>query len=192
LEDRTVANVRLHGTTHRVVAQHFSEERPALQALPAGTLSVYFGTLAEIVSSMAKAEREGNLTQRVRFLARNSLLIVDEIGYLPIGSNGGNLFFQLVNACYERCAIILTSNRSVGEWGEVFGDSVVAAALLDRLLHHAIVVQIEGSSYRLREHADLLPDHLRNRPSSLNPVAAEPARRRPGRPRRSSPDHDAG
>ncbi|WP_321945070.1 ATP-binding protein, partial [Burkholderia cenocepacia] len=75
------------------------------------------------------------------------------------------------------------------EWGDVFGDSVVAAALLDRLLHHAIVVQIEGTSYRLREHADLLPDHLRNRPSALNPVPAEPARRRPGRPRRNPFDH---
>ncbi|VWB70715.1 DNA replication protein [Burkholderia lata] len=95
--------------------------------------SVYFGSLAEIANTMAKAEREGNLAQRVRFLARNSLLVVDEIGYLPIGSNGGNLFFQLVNACYERCAIIPTSNRSFGEWGDVFGDSVVAAALLDRL-----------------------------------------------------------
>ncbi|RQV07375.1 AAA family ATPase [Burkholderia cenocepacia] len=162
-----------------------------VEAVRAGK-SVYFGSLAEIVNSMAKAEREGNLAQRVRFLARNSLLIVDEIGYLPIGSNGGNLFFQLVNACYERCAIILTSNRSFGEWGEVFGDSVVAAALLDRLLHHAIVVQIEGTSYRLREHADLLPDHLRNRPSSLNHPSAEPVRRRPGRPRRSSSDHIAG
>ncbi|MCA8384045.1 MULTISPECIES: IS21-like element ISBcen28 family helper ATPase IstB [Burkholderia cepacia complex] len=162
-----------------------------VEAVRAGK-SVYFGSLAEIVNSMAKAEREGNLAQRVRFLARNSLLIVDEIGYLPIGSNGGNLFFQLVNACYERCAIILTSNRSFGEWGDVFGDSVVAAALLDRLLHHAIVVQIEGTSYRLREHADLLPDHLRNRPSALNPVPAEPARRRPGRPRRNPFDHVAG
>ncbi|MBJ9733685.1 MULTISPECIES: IS21-like element ISBcen28 family helper ATPase IstB [Burkholderia] len=162
-----------------------------VEAVRAGK-SVYFGSLAEIVNSMAKAEREGNLAQRVRFLARNSLLIVDEIGYLPIGSNGGNLFFQLVNACYERCAIILTSNRSFGEWGDVFGDSVVAAALLDRLLHHAIVVQIEGTSYRLREHADLLPDHLRNRPSSLNPVPTEPARRRPGRPRRNPFDHVAG
>ncbi|UVE70322.1 IS21-like element ISBcen28 family helper ATPase IstB (plasmid) [Burkholderia pyrrocinia] len=162
-----------------------------VEAVRAGK-SVYFGSLAEIVNSMAKAEREGNLAQRVRFLARNSLLIVDEIGYLPIGSNGGNLFFQLVNACYERCAIILTSNRSFGEWGDVFGDSVVAAALLDRLLHHAIVVQIEGTSYRLREHADLLPDHLRNRPSSLNHAPAESVRRRPGRPRRSSSDHIAG
>ena len=162
-----------------------------VEAVRAGK-SVYFGTLAEIVASMVKAEREGNLTQRVRFLARNSLLIVDEIGYLPVGLNGGNLFFQLINACYERCAIILTSNRSFGEWGEVFGDSVVAAALLDRLLHHAIVVHIEGSSYRLREHADLLPEHLRNRPGSLNQAPAEPIRRRPGRPKRSSADRDSG
>ncbi|ONU30320.1 ATP-binding protein, partial [Burkholderia cenocepacia] len=76
--------------------------------------------------------------------------------------------------------------------GEVFGDSVVAAALLDRLLHHAIVAQIEGTSYRLREHADLLPDHLRNRPSSLSQTPAEPVRRRLGRPRRNSSDHIAG
>lgn len=154
-----------------------------VEAVRAGK-SVYFGTLAEIVASMAKAEREGNLTQRVRYLARNSLLIVDEIGYLPIGSNGGNLFFQLVNACYEKCAIILTSNRSFAEWGEVFGDTVVAAALLDRLLHHAIVVQIEGSSYRLREHADLLPESLRNRPSAINALPADNGPRRPGRPRK--------
>jgi len=162
-----------------------------VEAVRAGK-SVYFATLAELISSMAKAEREGNLTQRVRFLARNTLLIVDEIGYLPVGSNGGNLFFQLINACYERCAMILTSNRSFSEWGEVFGDSVVAAALLDRLLHHAIVVQIEGSSYRLREHTDLLPEHLRNRPTPHQTTSADPARRRPGRPRRRSSDHGSG
>ena len=150
-----------------------------VEAVKAGK-SVYFGTLAEIVNSMAKAEREGTLRERVRFLARNSLLIVDEIGYLPIGSGGGNLFFQLVNACYERSAMILTSNRSFGEWGEVFGDPVVAAALLDRLLHHAIVVPIEGSSYRLREHADLIPDHLRSR--AINTSSADSQPRRRGRP----------
>lgn len=79
---------------------------------------------------------------------------------------GGNLFFQLVNARYEKGAMILTSNRGFAEWGEVFGDNVVATALLDRLLHHAIVIQIEGSSYRLRQHADLVPENVRNRPSS--------------------------
>lgn len=149
-----------------------------VEAVKAGK-SVYFATLAELVASMAKAEREGLLRERVRFLSRNSLLVVDEIGYLPIGSSGGNLFFQLVNACYERCAMILTSNRSFAEWGEIFGDHVVAAALLDRLLHHAVVVQIEGSSYRLRQHADLIPEHLR-RPL-VTPHATEQPRRR-GRP----------
>lgn len=155
-----------------------------VEAIKAGK-SVYFATLAELVASMVKAEREGALRERVRFLARNSLLIVDEIGYLPIGNNGGNLFFQLVNACYERCAMILTSNRSFAEWGEVFGDSVVAAALLDRLLHHAIVVPIEGCSYRLREHAELIPEHMRNRPTPQIPPAEAPRKLR-GRPPKDS------
>lgn len=152
----------------------------AVEAVKAGK-SVFFTTLAEAIASMAKAEREGSLRERIRFLSRNTLLVIDEIGYLPVGSGGGNLFFQLVNACYERNAMILTSNRGFAEWGEIFHDTVVAAALLDRLLHHAIVVQIEGSSYRLREHSDLVPEHLRARP--INPVALplEPSRRR-GRP----------
>lgn len=161
-----------------------------VEAIKAGR-SVYFATLAELITSMAKAEREGNLRERVRYLARHSLLIVDEIGYLPIGSGGGNLFFQLVNACYERCAMILTSNRGFAEWAEIFGDSVVAAALLDRLLHHAVVVPIEGSSYRLREHADLVPEHLRNRPLIQPTPQPEPPRRR-GRPPRESPPSNTG
>ena len=103
-----------------------------------------------ILSALAKAEREGALREKIRFLCRFALLIVDEIGYLPVIPGGGNLFFQLVNARYEKGAMILTSNRGFAEWGEVFGDPVVATALLDRLLHHAIVIQIEGSSYRLR------------------------------------------
>jgi len=78
------------------------------------------------------------------FLCRTSLLIVEEIGYLPVIPGGGNLFFQLVNARYERAAMIHTSNRGFAEWGEVFGDPVVASALLDRFLHHALVIQIEG------------------------------------------------
>ena len=97
----------------------------ALEVVKAGR-SVYFATLAELIASMAKAEREGCLRERVRFLSRHSVLVVDEIGYLPVGSNGGNLFFQLVNACYERTAIILTSNRGFAEWGDIFGDPVVA------------------------------------------------------------------
>jgi DNA replication protein DnaC len=78
------------------------------------------------------------LRERIRFLCRASLLIIDEIGYLTVGAPAGNLFFQLVNARYEKGAMILTSNRGFAEWGEVFGDPVVATALLDRLLHHAV------------------------------------------------------
>ena len=100
-------------------------------------------------------------------------------GYLSVGAAAGNLFFQLVNARYERGAMILTSNRGFAEWGKVFGDPVVATALLDRLLHHAVVVHIEGASYRLREHADLIPESLRPMPHT-NPTADTPRRR--GRP----------
>ena len=149
----------------------------AVEAVKAGK-SVYFSTLAEIIASLAKAEREGQLRERIRFLARASLLVVDEIGYLPVTPGGGNLFFQLVNARYEKGAMILTSNRGFAEWGEVFGDPVVATALLDRLLHHAVVIQIEGSSYRLRQHAELVPEHVRS--NAL--ITPPPAPRRRGRP----------
>jgi DNA replication protein DnaC len=152
-----------------------------VEAVKAGK-SVYFGTLADIVSSLAKAEREGQLKERIRFIARNALLIVDEIGYLPVTAGGANLFFQLVNARYERGAMILTSNRGFGEWGDIFGDQVVATALLDRLLHHAQVVQIEGSSYRLRQHAALVPDNLKARHAGI--LSPQPPRRRRGRPRK--------
>ena len=154
-----------------------------VEAVKAGK-SVYFATLAELVDSLRKAEREGKLRERVKFLSRYSLLIVDEIGYLPVGSGGGSLFFQLVNACYERCAMIMTANRGFGEWADIFGDAVVATALLDRLLHHAVVIPIEGNSYRLREHAALIPEHLRNRPSLLDQGQACDVKRRPGRPKR--------
>lgn len=106
--------------------------------------SVYRCSLAELIEALTRAEREGRLLEKIRFYTRASLLIVDEIGYLPITPGGANLFFQLVNARYEKGAMILTSNRGFAEWGEVFGDPVVATALLDRLLHHAVVVQIEG------------------------------------------------
>jgi DNA replication protein DnaC len=160
----------------------------AVEAVKAGK-SVYFSTLAEIVASLAKADREGQLRERIRFLSRAALLVVDEIGYLPVTSGGGNLFFQLVAARYEKGAMILTSNRGFAEWGEVFGDPVVATALLDRLLHHAVVVQIEGSSYRLRQHAELVPEHVRSKALITPP----PAPRRRGRPPGGkSMDHPTG
>jgi DNA replication protein DnaC len=148
-----------------------------VEAVKAGK-SVYFCTLADLIGLLARAEREGRLPERIRFFCRPTLLIVDEIGYLPVLSGGGNLFFQLVNARYERGAMILTSNRGFAEWGEVFGDPVVATALLDRLLHHAVVIQIEGSSYRLRQHAELVPEHVRSKALITPP----PAPRRRGRP----------
>ena len=151
-----------------------------VEAVKAGR-SVYFSSLADIVASLAKAERDGALRECIRYFCRFALLIVDEIGYLPVTPGGGNLFFQLVNARYEKGAMILTSNRGFSEWGEIFGDSVVATALLDRLLHHAVVIQIEGSSYRLREHADLLPDAARAKSlSSAAPIP--PTLKRRGRP----------
>jgi DNA replication protein DnaC len=131
-----------------------------VEAVKAGK-SVYLATLAEIITSLLKAEREGTLAERIRFLTRNALLIIDEVGYLPLERGGAHLFFQLVNARYEKGAIILTSNRGFAEWGEIFGDRVIAAALLDRLLHHAVVIQIDGNSYRLREHAALMPANLK-------------------------------
>ena len=142
--------------------------------------SVYFTTLADLVGALARAEREGGLREKIRYFCRFALLIVDEIGYLPVVAGGGNLFFQLVNARYERGAMILTSNRGFAEWGEVFGDPVVATALLDRLLHHAVVVQIEGASYRLRQHAELVPERIRSKATLQAPLAPMPRRR--GRP----------
>ena len=148
--------------------------------------NVYRCSLAELVEALRQAEREGRLLDKIRYLSRNALLIVDEIGYLPITPGGSNLFFQLVNARYEKGAMILTSNRGFAEWGEVFGDPVVATALLDRLLHHAIVVQIEGASYRLRAHADLIPEHVR----ANAPIAPPPPPKRRGRPPKiRSADH---
>jgi len=158
------------GKTHLALAL-------GVEAVKAGR-SVYFSTLADVVSSLAKAESEGTLRERLRFLCRPQLLIIDEIGYLPVIAGGGNLVFQLVNARYERGAMILTSNRGFAEWGDIFGSPVVATALLDRLLHHAIVVQIEGASYRLRQHADLIPENLRVRP----PAPSQSSPRRRGRP----------
>jgi DNA replication protein DnaC len=154
-----------------------------VEAVRAGR-SVYFSPLADIIDSLAKADREGRLRERIRYLCRAQLLIIDEIGYLSLGATAGNLFFQLVNARYERGAMILTSNRGFAEWGQLFGDPVIATALLDRLLHHAVVVHIEGSSYRLRQHADLLPQTQRP-----NAAATAPLPRRRGRPPKAATEH---
>jgi DNA replication protein DnaC len=113
--------------------------------------STLFVAAPALVADLAQAHREGKLDERITFYAKPKLLIVDELGYLPFEKEAAHVFFQLVARRYERGAIMLTSNRSVGEWGDVFGDAVVATAILDRLLHHSHVLTIRGESYRLRE-----------------------------------------
>lgn len=113
--------------------------------------SVLFATAQAVMASLVKANGEGRLDERLAFYAKPKLLIVDELGYLPFEARAAHLFFQPVSRRYERGSMMITSNRSVAEWGEVFGDAVVATAILDRLLHHGHVLTITGESYRLRE-----------------------------------------
>jgi DNA replication protein DnaC len=131
------------GKTHLAVAL-------GREAIVAG-YTVLFMPAMMLVAQLAKAHAEGRLDERLMHLSKPKLLIVDELGYLPFEPDAAHLFFQLVSRRYERGAMLVTSNRSVGEWGSVFGDPVVATAILDRLLHHSHVVTIRGDSYRLRE-----------------------------------------
>ncbi len=112
---------------------------------------VLFTTAAAMIGALTKAMIEGKLEEKLKFYTVPRLLIIDEIGYLPIDRQGANLFFQLISRRYERGPMILTSNQSFGAWGEVFGDRVIATAILDRVLHHAITINIRGNSYRLKE-----------------------------------------
>jgi DNA replication protein DnaC len=112
---------------------------------------VLFTTAAALIAALTKAAAEGRLDDRLKIYTVPRLLIVDEIGYLPIDRAGANLFFQLISRRYERGPMILTSNQSFGSWGEVFGDRIIATAILDRVLHHAITINIRGNSYRLKD-----------------------------------------
>ena len=115
---------------------------------------VYYGTLIDLITSLEEAQA-GQLRRRLAVLSHPSLLVVDEIGYLPVNHTGAVLFFQLMNRRYERASTVLTSNKGFEEWGEVLGDDVMAAALIDRVLHHCHLVNIRGNSYRMREHSEL-------------------------------------
>jgi DNA replication protein DnaC len=110
-----------------------------------------FATAAEWVARLAEAHHAGRLHQELIKLGRIPLLIIDEVGYIPFEAAAANLFFQLVSSRYERASLIVTSNKPFGRWGEVFGDDVVAAAMIDRLVHHADVVSMKGDSYRLKD-----------------------------------------
>jgi DNA replication protein DnaC len=112
---------------------------------------VLFATAAEWVARLADAHHAGRLQAELTRLGRYPLLVIDEVGYIPFEAEAANLFFQLVSARYERASLIVTSNKPFGRWGEVFGDEVVAAAMIDRLVHHADVIALKGDSYRLKD-----------------------------------------
>ena len=131
------------GKTHLAVAL-------AIEALSQG-ISVYFTSLSRLIEDLKTAHKESRLERRMRIYLRPKLLIIDEVGYLPLDGLGSNLFFQLISARYEKGSIILTSNKGFGEWGELMGDPVLATAVLDRLLHHAHIINIRGNSYRLKD-----------------------------------------
>jgi DNA replication protein DnaC len=122
----------------------------AIRACQAGH-RVLFATASQWVARLADAHHAGRLQAELIRLGRYPLLVIDEVGYIPFEPEAANLFFQLVSSRYERASLIVTSNKPFGRWGEVFGDDVVAAAMIDRLVHHAEVIALKGDSYRLKD-----------------------------------------
>ncbi len=139
------------GKTHLSVAL-------AIEGIRSG-FGAYFITAHDLVSDLGRAYREGRLDRRLRVYLAPKVLVIDEMGYLPMDEMGATIFFQLISARYERGSIILTSNKSYGDWGSIFGDQIIATAILDRLLHHSATMNIRGESYRLKDRrkAGLLP-----------------------------------
>lgn len=121
-----------------------------IEAVKAG-FSAYFANASNLIERLKKANREGVLEKKIKDFMRYNLLIIDEMGYLPFDEEGAHCFFQLISKRYEKSSIIFTSNKSYGEWGEIFKDHVIAVALLDRILHHSTTINIKGESYRLKE-----------------------------------------
>lgn len=111
----------------------------------------YFINCNDLIESLKKAFLQNRLEDKLKTLARYKLLIIDEVGYLPIDSQGANLLFQLINKRYEKVSTIITTNKVFSKWGELFGDSMIANAILDRLIHHSHIVNITGKSYRLKD-----------------------------------------
>lgn len=117
---------------------------------------VYYTTAADLVARTARAAIEGRWATTMRFWNGPQLLIIDELGYLPLQGEAGSHLFQVISRRYEHGSIILTTNRPIADWGAIFDDSTVAVAILDRLLHHATVLSITGDSYRMRRHRDAI------------------------------------
>lgn len=114
---------------------------------------VYFTSAADLAARCHRAAIEGKWSTMMRFFAGPTLLIIDELGYLPLPAEAASALFQVINQRYLKTSIVITTNRPVGAWGEILGDTTVAAAMLDRLLHRSVVVTLDGASYRLRHHA---------------------------------------
>jgi DNA replication protein DnaC len=121
-----------------------------IKAVKAG-FSAYFVNTSDLIERLKKANREEVLEKKIRDFTKYKLLIIDEMGYLPFDEEGAHCLFQLISKRYERSSTIFTSNKSYGEWGEIFKDHVIAAAVLDRILHHSTTINIKGESYRLKE-----------------------------------------
>lgn len=120
--------------------------------------SVYFIQCQELITKLKKAQEENRLTRQLKLFNRYKLLIIDEIGYINFDKDTANLFFQLTSMRYEQKSTIITTNKNLGKWNEIFGDPVIANAILDRLLHHAHIVNIVGPSYRTKDILDTLED----------------------------------
>lgn len=118
----------------------------------------YFITCHELIQKLNKAHSENRLETKLKHFAKHKLLIIDEIGYLPVDKQGANLFFQLIARRYEKNSTIITTNQPFSKWGEVFSDLTLANAILDRLLHHSHILKITGPSYRLKDVYDDLGD----------------------------------
>lgn len=130
----------------------------AVKAIHAG-FGAYFITAHDLVTNLGRAYREGRQNRRLRIFLAPTVLMTDGMGDLPLDDLGAMIFFQVVSARYERGSIILTSNKSYGDWGTICGDPIIATAILDRLLHHSTTINIRGDSYRIKERkkAGLLP-----------------------------------
>jgi DNA replication protein DnaC len=112
--------------------------------------TVLFTSATALIASLAKAESDGQFAEKLSFYAKPKLLVIDELGYLPFEKRSAHLFFQLVARRYEKGSLLLTTNQAISQWGTVFGDDVLAAAILDRLLHHSHTMVVQGESYRLK------------------------------------------
>ncbi|MFT4156468.1 MAG: IS21-like element helper ATPase IstB [Microbacterium sp.] len=128
---------------------------------------VYFTSAADLAARCHRAAIEGKWSTMMRFFAGPTLLIIDELGYLPLPGEAASALFQVINQRYLKTSIVITTNRPVGAWGEILGDTTVAAAMLDRLLHRSVVITLDGASYRLRHHTTAA-DELRRVTTGTN------------------------